>query len=179
MSFLINIFKFILIIIISSCSQTQLATHVTKQIFKTFIVDPSNDNDIFLRSRIRKSRKNLEDEGLDTKKIIKTINNLMQAKNALEFYKKEAIKKYVRFTSKEKCIISMDLLYEETEEIIFRSFSDIFSLISNSYYPPRSKKVLNLIDRVKKRNFKKSTLSSCLIEKSKNFIFISKENKKN
>ena len=34
-----------------------------------------------------------------------------------------------------------------------KSFSDVLSLISGTYYPPRSKKVLNMIERVKKNKF--------------------------
>ena len=66
---------------------------------------------------------------------------------------------------------------EEASEIIFKSFSDIFSLVSGQYYPPRSKKIINLINRVKKINFKKSTLGGCVIDRRDNFISISKEEK--
>ena len=49
----------------------------------------------------------------------------------------------------------MMVFAEESEEIIFKFFSDILSLISATYYPPRSKKVINLIDRLKKNKFTK------------------------
>jgi len=66
---------------------------------------------------------------------------------------------------------------EESEEIIFKFFSDVLSLISGSYYPPRSKKVANLIYRLKKNKFTKSTLGGCIVEIKDNFILISKEQK--
>ena len=66
---------------------------------------------------------------------------------------------------------------EEAGEIIFKSFSDILSLLSGTYYPPRSKKVVNLINQIKKSNFHKSTLGGCIIEKGDSFISISKEPK--
>ena len=47
--------------------------------------------------------------------------------------------------------------------------------MSGTYYPPRSKKIISLIDRVKKAKFNKSTLGGCVIEKKDNFILISKE----
>jgi F0F1-type ATP synthase delta subunit len=37
--------------------------------------------------------------------------------------------------------------------------------------------VLNLIDRVKKSTFTKSTLGGCIVEENDNFILISKESK--
>ena len=79
--------------------------------------------------------------------------------------------------SKNKCQISEKIFAEEAGEIIFKSFSDTFSLISGKYYPPRSKKIINLINRIKKSAFSKSTLGGCVIEKKNGIILISRENK--
>ena len=148
----------------------------TKVLFKTYIKDPSNNNSIFLRTRIRKYRKLLDKEGFETKKILKTIQNLSKARNALEFYKKKEIKQNVKFL-KNKCIINSKLFYKGEDEIIFRSFSDLLSVIGRSYYPPRSKKVLNLISKMKKTKFTKCTLGGCIIERKNGFIYILKEAK--
>jgi len=59
--------------------------YVTLNYFKTYIKDPSNNDEKFLRVRIRKYRKNMEKEGLDTRKIIKTVDNLVSANQALNF----------------------------------------------------------------------------------------------
>jgi len=79
--------------------------------------------------------------------------------------------------SKNKCLINKKIFSDEAGEIIFKSFSEILSLVSGTYYPPRSKKVINLINRVKKSKFTKSTLGGCIVEKKNNFILISKESK--
>ena len=149
--------------------------YVTLNYFKTYINDPSNKNEKFLRVRIRKYRKNMEREGLDTKKIMKTVDNLLSADQALNFYKNKALYKHVSFISKNKCLINKKIFSDEAKEIIFKSFSDILSLVSGTYYPPRSKKVINLIDRLKGEKFSKSTLGGCVIEEKDNFILISKE----
>jgi len=47
--------------------------------------------------------------------------------------------------------------------------------VSGTYYPPRSKKIVNLISRLKKNKFSKSTLGGCVVEEKDNFIFITKE----
>ena len=60
-------------------------------------------------------------------------------------------------------------------EIVFKCFSDILSLISATYYPPRSKKIINLIKRLKNDKFIKSTLGGCIIEKKDSFISVSTE----
>ena len=151
--------------------------YVTINYFKTYIRDPSNENDKFLRVRIRKYKKSMEKEGLDTNKIIKTVDNLVIAKQALDYYKKKALYKHASFLSKNKCMINKQIFSDEAEEIIFKSFSDIFSLVSGRYYPPRSKKIINLIVRIRNNNFKKSTLGGCIIEIKDNFISVSKEAK--
>jgi len=149
--------------------------YVTLNYFKTYIKDPSNKDEKFLRVRVRKYRKQMEKEGLDTKKIIKTVNNLFSANQALNFYKKKSIYRHASFISKKKCLINRKIFLEEANEIIFKSFSDILLLISGTYYPPRSKKIANLIIRLKKGKFIKSTLGGCILEQKDNFILISKE----
>ena len=119
----------------------------------------------------------MEKEGLGTDKIIKTVNNLRSASKALSFYKNKALYKHVSFLEKNKCLINTQIFSEEAGEIIFKSFSDILSLISGAYYPPRSKKIVNLINRVKKAKFNKSSLGGCMIEQKSNFILISKDQK--
>ena len=151
--------------------------YVTINYFKTFIKDPSNKDEKFLRVRVRKYRKSMEEDGLDTSKIIKTVNNLVSANKALNIYKNKAFNKYVSFLSKNRCLVNETIFSDEAGEIIFRSFSDILSLVSGTYYPPRSKKIINLIERLKKNKFKKSTLGGCTIEKKDNFISISREQK--
>lgn len=151
--------------------------YVTQNFFKTYIKDPSNEDEKYLRVRVRKYRKNMKKEGLDTNKIIKTVNNLLSANKALNFYKNKALHKYMSFLSKNECLISTQIFSEEAGEIIFKSFSDILSLVSGTYYPPRSKKILNLIDRVKKVGFNKSTLGGCIIERKDDMILITKEPK--
>ena len=151
--------------------------HITMGYFKTFIKDPSNKNKNFLRIRIRKYRKNMEKEGLDTKKIVKTVDNLMSANQAINFYKNKALYKHTSFLSKNKCLINKQIFSEEAGEIIFKCISDILSLISGTYYPPRSKKIVNLIDRIKKEKFSKCTLGGCIIEEKNSSVLVQKQSK--
>ena len=151
--------------------------YVTLNYFKTYIKDPSNQNEKFLRVRIRKYRKTMEAEGLNTSSVIKTINNLLLANKALNYYKNRALYKHVSFLTQNKCLINKNIFSEEAEEIVFKSFSGILSLVSGKYYPPRSKKIMNLISRIKRIKYNKSTLGGCVIEKKDNFFIISKEAK--
>ena len=149
--------------------------YITVKYFKNYIKDPSNKNEKFLRVRIRKYRKNMQAEGLNTNNIIKTINNLLSANKAMNYYKNKAFNKHVSFLSKRKCIISEKIFFDEAQEVVFKSFSDILSLVSGKYYPPRSKKIISLINRLKKNEYNKSTLGGCIIEKKDGFFLVSKE----
>jgi len=151
--------------------------YITLKYFGTYIKDPSNKNENFLRVRVRKYRNEMHKEGLDTGKIIKTVNNLLSANKAINFYKNKALYKHVSFLTENRCSINNQVFTEEAGEIIFKLFSDILSLVSGTYYPPRSKKILNLIQRLKKDKFNKSTLGGCIIERKDSFISISKEQK--
>ena len=150
---------------------------VSLHYFNDYISDPSNEDEKYLRVRVRKYRKIMEKEGLDTTKIIKTVGNLYSANKALNYYKNKALYKHVAFLSESKCLINKKIFDEEAGEIIFKSISDILSLVSKKYYAPRSKKIINLINNMKKNNFSKATLGGCIIEKTEGFISVSKEQK--
>ena len=49
--------------------------------------------------------------------------------------------------------------------------------LKKNYYDPRSKKVINLILSLKRKNFKKSTLGGCLFTIKKDQICLNKEKK--
>ena len=72
-------------------------------------------------------------------------------------------------------IVNKNLFLNEADEVVFKLFSDILSEVSQSYYPPRSKKVINLISKVKNNTHHKATLGGCVIECKSNYILISKE----
>ena len=48
--------------------------------------------------------------------------------------------------------------------------------LSNRYYPPRGKKVVDLIKAIKTGKKNKFTLNGCILEKNSNLLLISKEN---
>ena len=60
--------------------------YISKNVFKFFIEDPSNQNLNFQRSRIRKLIFELNKEGFDKKKLYLTIKNLKSADSAINFY---------------------------------------------------------------------------------------------
>ena len=86
---------------------------ITLKYFKTYIQDPSNKDEKFLRVKIRKFKKKMETEGLNTSNIMKTINNLLSGNKAMNYYKNKAFNKHVSFLSKNKCVINEQIFIDE------------------------------------------------------------------
>ena len=147
---------------------------ITKHTFNKFFKDPSNKNRKFLRTNIRELKKNLEKKGIDIEKIVRSIKNSASTKEAINFYVERSIKKYITFKAK-VTILNLEKFRQAPQEIKFKIVNKIIKKTTNSYYPPRSKKVLNLIDGLKRNRIKKFTLGGCIFERKKRFLVISKE----
>ena len=147
---------------------------ITKHTFNKFFKDPSNKNRKFLRTNIREVKKNLEKKGIDIEKIVRSIKNIASTKDAINFYVERSIKKYITFKGK-LTILNLEKFRQEPKEIKFKIVNKIIKKTTNSYYPPRSKKVLNLIDGFQRNRIKKLTLGGCIFERKNRFLFVSKE----
>ena len=66
--------------------------------------------------------------------------------------------------------------FNEANEVVFRSFALILNKIGKRYYNARGKSISLILNKIRGKNFVKSTLSGCIIEKVGNSIKISKEN---
>ena len=151
--------------------------YLSKKIFGTYILDPSNSKETYLRTRIRNYINTFKSEGLDINKINLTIENLKSAENSLNFYYKKSLKKYVLFSDKDQCIINTDLLMNESEETVFRVFGYVISKVGKNYYPPRGKDLMRLINNMRIKKNLKSTLGKCIIERINNTYIVKKEHK--
>ena len=150
---------------------------VTKKSYSSWIEDPSNKNDKFLRVRIRKMQTKLQKEGFDPKRIIKTIDNLNTAKDSLDFYIFKSEKKYLNFYKEGYATLKSSIFNNEAQEVIFRVIIKAIHFVSGEYYPPRSDSLKSLMKNLSAKSFKSSTLGGCLIEKNKNIISFYREDR--
>ena len=148
---------------------------ISKTVFKSFIEDPTNKNEKFKRIMIRKLIKKLQNNGLDKKKFLKTINNLKFSNKVVEYYVVENLKKNTSFSNKNNRLILNNTFFLQPYEVIFRSLSESIKLIGKKYHPARGKKVDNIINNLKKSVSYRSTLGGCIIEKVNETVIISKE----
>ena len=76
---------------------------------------------------------------------------------------------------KKELIINLQRFSAENNEIQLKVFSNCIKYISKSYYPPRAKKIENLLNRAKFEKKLKATLGGCIIQKNQNSLIIQKE----
>ena len=78
---------------------------ISKKYFNFYVKDPSNLNDKYLRSRVRKLRSFMEKEGLGDQRLLSTLSNLSKATDALKFYSISAEKKFIIEKKNKDCNI--------------------------------------------------------------------------
>ena len=145
----------------------------SKKIFGTYIKDPSNLNDKFLRSNMRKLLPILTKYGIKGDQILRSINNLKSSNKTLNIYFKEVIKKIVKQKGK-KFYINKNDLFSVNEEIQLKVLGFVIRSLNKLDYPPRSKKMLTALKFLNSPIEIKHQLGGCLLINSDKYIYIEK-----
>tara|TARA_Y100000817_G_scaffold295183_1_gene269649 strand:- start:455 stop:1486 length:1032 start_codon:yes stop_codon:yes gene_type:complete len=151
--------------------------YIAKTIFKKTIKDPSNSNKKYLRTNIRSLVSHMERSGIHSEQILRSINNLASSKQILERYLKNISKDCLK-KKKNEFILNLKILLSEPEEIKLKILSSAIKEFSKSYYPPRSKKVINALSQIKSKNKAKLTLGGCILQRSGNNLSLKAEVRK-
>ena len=80
----------------------------------------------------------------------KTIKNLKSSNNAINFYVIDNFKKIVLIHSKKKGYFKNEF-FEHSDEIVFRSFSELIRIIGKNYYSSRGKKLEKVLVEIQKK----------------------------
>ena len=147
--------------------------NITKRIFGTYIKDPSNNNQKFLRSNVRKLLPLLNKYGIGDDQIIKSINNLRSSSKTINIYFKEISGKLLRRKGKEIYIKKKDL-FSLNDELQIRTLGFAIKSLNKSDYPPRSKKILTALKFLNTSKEIKHQLGGCLINSRDNYIYVKK-----
>ena len=149
---------------------------INKKTFGFFVQDPTNDNDKFLRIRIRKFLKYMNYEGLDFDKFYSTLKNLSKSDQVIDFFVKKNISDNTKYIIDDKKIILNQSFFNNPDEVILRSLNEIIQRVSKNKNFARGKKVIRLIESLKSSSKSlKLTLSGCIIEKISNSVIIYQE----
>ena len=149
--------------------------YISKKVFNFYITDPSNENDKYLRVKVRKMINELQKNGLDKKKFNETINNLKNSNEVISFYVSKNLSNNSFFLKKEHRLILKKEFFLQPHEVIFRSLTESLRLIGKKYYPVRGKKLNNIIRDIENNRLSKATLGGCIIENVNQTVLISKE----
>ena len=148
---------------------------ISKNVFNFYIEDPTNKDEKYKRIMIRGLIKKLQEDGLDKKKFLKTINNLKFSNKVVEYYVDENLKKNTFLSNNNSRLILNNIFFLQPYEVIFRSLSESIKMIGKKYYAARGKKIDKIINHLKKSVSYRSTLGGCIIEKVNETVIISKE----
>ena len=151
---------------------------ISNIIFGKYYKDPSNVNKKYLRTRIRNFKKTLEASGINYDQIFKSIKNLASSRDTLNLYFDNIYMKITK-KKKKKILINLKDFYSYNDETKMRVFEKSIKDLTNAYYSPRSKKILNLIEvlKIKEKNNAKLTLGGTAVYKDKNLIILEKDKK--
>ena len=149
-------------------------SYIANFFFGKVFKDKSNFNKKYLRTKIRSLVVQLERSGIKSEQIISSINNLASARDTLNDYIQK-VEQSCLVIKKKNIIINLEKFFPEKKDIQLKIISNCLKTISNNYYPPRAKKVLNLISSIKAEKKLKSTLGGCLVFRNHKNLIISKE----
>ena len=137
--------------------------------------DPSNENDKFKRVKVRNFINQLGSEGLDTNKLFLTVRNLKLANENIKHYVEENLKKNLTILPFKDNAILKKNFFSHSDEVVFRSFTEVLRIIGKKYYPVRGKKIDKILQSIKAKSSFKLTLGGCVIKKVNDTIIVSKE----
>jgi tRNA(Ile)-lysidine synthase len=149
--------------------------YLSNYIFGSYIKDPSNKDDNFKRVKVRNFLKQLSLEGFDRKKFFLTIKNLKFANENIEFYTKKNLQDNVLILSQKNNIILKENFFSQSNEVVFRSLTEVIKIVGNKYYAARGKKIDKVIDLINTKSYFKVTLGGCIIKKVNETVILSKE----
>ena len=72
-------------------------------------------------------------------------------------------------------VILKENFFSQSDEVVFRSFSEAIKIVGKKYYAVRGKKIDKVIDLISTKSSFKVTLGGCLIKKVNRTVILSKE----
>ncbi len=138
-----------------------------------WIEDPSNQNEDFLRIKMRQLLATHSEE-LPQDRVLLAMKNLTRSKEAIEYYVNQAWHKLAQ-ESQHQIKIPLKELYELPEEVTYRILTKALMQISQKNYGPRLNSLESLFIHFKEGNTQGKTLHDCIINIQDNMLAFSPE----
>lgn len=129
-----------------------------------WVTDSSNNSDDFLRVRIRKFLPQMEEAiGVSPKRIVDTMAVLRRSRDYIQSQVTKFIKQHVRFWDECGVSLSLNVLSQQHDEIIYRVLSELIRTVAHSDYTVCAEDVERLQKAVFMPRFRGATLGHCEI----------------
>ena len=143
-----------------------------------WVEDSSNQNEDFLRVKIRKFLPIFtEKTGIDIEKITKTMETLARSKAYIDNQTEKFVKNHCHKIENLAISVAQKTILQTEDEIIYRFLAYACKKIGGKIYQPRADEIMRIMQKIKKDNFSGCTLSGCEIFKNNEKIWIIPENK--
>ena len=140
-----------------------------------WIEDKSNNDEKYLRNKIRLFLNSFENRDDIIKRIDFAVNQINDYKVFIDSYIKKIERKIVSFNSFGTCILNKHFLLQEDENIILKILAQISMIVSGNKYKPRLEKLRRLLDTIQNEDKIKYTFYGCVFESYNNDIMIYRE----
>ncbi|MDD9901374.1 MAG: tRNA lysidine(34) synthetase TilS [Alphaproteobacteria bacterium] len=137
--------------------------------------DPSNENEKFLRVRLRGFEGLLADEGLTGDRLARTVQKMASAKAALDFYADAAFQEAVQMRPQGYAVLDAQKLSAHPFETVRRVLQRALHSVYSQEYPPGHTALGNLVSGIVAPNFSGTTLAGCEIFPFQKRIVICRE----
>lgn len=140
-----------------------------------WVEDKSNDDEKYLRNKIRIFLNSFENKDDIIKRIDFAVNQINDYKIFVDNYIKKIEKKIFQFNSFGTCILNRHFLLQEDENIILKILAQISMVISGNKYKPRLEKLRRLFETIQNGEIIKYTFYGCIFESYNNDIIAYRE----
>ena len=124
-----------------------------------------NIQDLKIKSTEIKDKSKLISEGLNKSRLANIIDNLKKAEFAIQSSLSGHVKTLVRIRNKSSIVITLKDFTKLPEEIQFRIAANILEYVGKKNQKPRAKSVLNVMENIVVKDFKRMTVHGCIIAK--------------
>lgn len=143
-----------------------------------WVEDPSNQNEDFLRVKIRKFMPVIQEKlGIDIAKITKTMEILSRSKAYIDIQTQKFWRNHCKVIADSAVVVSLRTIESIHEEILYHFMLEALQNIGGKHYQPRADDILRLNKRICSGNFTGATLAGCEIFVQYDKLFIIPETK--
>ncbi len=112
---------------------------ISKNVFGTYLIDPSNKNEKYLRTKMRNLKKPLERSGIKYDQIFRSIQNLSSSKITLDKYLNKIFKELIKKKNNE-ISINFEKYVKLNKDTKMAIINESIKKLKKNYYDMRSKK---------------------------------------